>query len=184
MKAYNLANKVKKVKYLILDVDGVLTQGGLFYNEGDQETKRFDVKDGLAVFIALKSGLGVGIISGKRSEALQRRATELGVQDLEQGVNDKREAYKSIKEKYGYNDEEMAFLGDDIIDLSVLVQVGFSACTGDAHFKVKEAVDYITVHKGGLGAVRELIDLILFLKQIDLGKVALPFFIPDLKKKP
>ncbi|MBN2543082.1 HAD-IIIA family hydrolase [bacterium] len=179
MKAYNLAKKISKIKYLILDVDGVLTRGGIYYGKKDHEIKRFDVKDGLSIFVAEKVGLKVGIISGKSSDALKRRGEELGVADLIQGVPDKLESYEEIKKKHGLKDEEMAFIGDDIIDLSVLVQVGFAACTRDAMPEVKQVVDYIAVRKGGEGAVREVIDLILYLKQIDIKNFPLPFIIPD-----
>lgn len=157
----SLEEKLRAVRALLLDVDGVLTDGSITYTSSGEETKVFDVKDGYGITAAIARGLRVGIITGRSSEIVIRRATELGITDVYQGILDKRAALEDFKVRYQLNDCDIAYMGDDVLDLVVLKQVGFSAAPKNAHASVKIAVDLITQEKGGRGAVREVIDLIL-----------------------
>lgn len=150
-----------KITVLILDVDGVMTDGGIIYDENGHETKRFNVKDGLGIKLAQKSGLEIVIISGRKSVVTDLRSAELGISRVYTGVKDKLECYRLVKEEMGVKDENVAYIGDDLNDYALLNAVGFSATVSDAFDYMKGVVDYVTVRKGGDGAVRELIELIL-----------------------
>jgi len=151
-----------RVRLLLLDVDGVLTDGGLDYGPGDGvESRRFDVKDGAGIYLAVKHGFEVGILTGKRSRAVEMRASDLGISRVVQGSRDKRKGLEEALADGKYAPEEVAYVGDDIIDLPVFAKVGFTACPSDAHSLVKARVDYVCSLPGGHGAVREVIDLIL-----------------------
>ncbi len=149
------------IKALILDVDGVLTDGGIIYDENGLETKRFDVKDGLGIKLAQHSGIEVVVISGRKSKVTELRCRELGIKRYYTGIKDKTECYNSLKEELGITDGETAFMGDDLNDLKLLKQVGFSATVSDSFDYIKSEVDYVTEKKGGRGAVREFIEQIL-----------------------
>lgn len=153
--------KLKSIKILLMDVDGVLTDGRFYYSDEGAEFKAFDVKDGFAIRMGGIAGLKFGIITGKMSSIVERRAKELGITEVHQGYFDKLEVYNGIKSRNGLTDAECAYIGDDLFDLSVISQVGFSACPADAVDEVKNTVDFIASHKGGRGAVRELIEMIL-----------------------
>lgn len=156
-----LGEKIKKIKILILDVDGVLTDGQIFINDKGIEIKAFDVKDGHGIRMAQRAGLRIAFLSGRKSKAVIKRAKELGVVDVLQGILYKLEGYEALQEKYRLEPEEIAYVGDDVIDIPVLRRVGFSIAVLDATDEVKEVVHYITRLPGGRGAVREVIDLIL-----------------------
>ncbi|ADD68077.1 3-deoxy-D-manno-octulosonate 8-phosphate phosphatase, YrbI family [Denitrovibrio acetiphilus DSM 12809] len=149
------------IKVLMLDVDGVMTDGGIIYDENGHETKRFDVKDGLGIKLAQKHGIEVIIISGRKSVVTDLRTKELGIRRVYTGVKDKLECYSSLKKELRVCDEECAYIGDDLNDISLLKTVGFSATVSDAFDYMKDSVDYVTVKNGGSGAVRELIEVIL-----------------------
>lgn len=144
-----------------MDVDGVLTDGRFIYLDDGRQAKSFDVKDGFAIRLASRYGLKFGIITGKMSANVDRRAEELDIEEVHQGYFDKLNVYKKIKEKHGLTDIEIAFIGDDLFDLGVLKAVGFSACPVDAVPEVISEVDYVTKRKGGRGAVREIIEMVL-----------------------
>jgi len=144
-----------------MDVDGVLTDGRFYYSDTGAEYKCFDVKDGFAIRLAGMLGLKFGIITGKMSTIVERRAKELGIEEVHQGYFDKVEVYQSIKQRHNLQDEECAYMGDDLFDLGVMRQVGFAACPADAASEVKDIADYVSRYNGGRGAVRELIELIL-----------------------
>ena len=154
-----MKEKIRAVKMLITDVDGVLTDGKLYYLGNGVEAKSFDVKDGFIIRLAIKLGLRFGIITGKMSSIVERRAKELGIEEVHQGYFDKLTIYEGIKKRQGLEDKDIAYIGDDLFDLGVLTSVGFSACPSDAAPEVKEVVDYITEKPGGKGAIRELIEL-------------------------
>jgi|YelNatPaOPRAMG01_1025707.scaffolds.fasta_scaffold16554_4 3-deoxy-D-manno-octulosonate 8-phosphate phosphatase (KDO 8-P phosphatase) len=156
-----LRERLRRVRLLLLDVDGVLTDGGLFYGSGDAEMKRFDVKDGAGMFLAGKFGLEVGLLTGKSSPMVAKRAQELGLTRVVQGALDKVPALETILGDGRYSLREVGYVGDDVLDLPVIRRAGFSACPSDAHPLVRERVDYVCEHRGGSGAVREVIDLIL-----------------------
>jgi 3-deoxy-D-manno-octulosonate 8-phosphate phosphatase (KDO 8-P phosphatase) len=159
-----LIEKARKIKLIIFDVDGVLTDGGITYgSEGDREieTKTFHAHDGFGISRAIKSGISIAFITGRRSIVVERRARELGVSALFQGSEDKLPPYRKLKRRYSVTDKEVACMGDDVPDLVVLNRVGLSAAPRSALPEVKQAVDYVSRLDGGQGAVREFIDLIL-----------------------
>jgi 3-deoxy-D-manno-octulosonate 8-phosphate phosphatase (KDO 8-P phosphatase) len=146
---------------MLLDVDGVLTDGGIIIDGRGGETKRFDVRDGQGIALLIRAGITVGFISGRSSNIVRHRAKELGVRIVYQGVRDKADAYNEIKEKTGFRDEQIAYLGDDIVDLPIMRRVGLAMAVRDSWPGVKPGVDYITQAKGGRGAVREVSELLL-----------------------
>ena len=156
-----VVEKIRKIKLLILDVDGVLTDGGIFYNDEGGETKRFDVKDGHGIKLAIASGIDVALVSARESKAVQYRAENLGIKLVYQGIRDKVRAIEEIMEKKSLKPDEIAYVGDDLVDLKVIKRVGFSAAVQDASKDVLDRADYITVRPGGRGAVREVVEVLL-----------------------
>ena len=150
-----------KIKLLLLDVDGVMTDGRIIYDNDGGETKAFDVKDGHGLKLVQRAGIQVGIITGRQSAIVTRRATELGIDLVYQGVKDKRLPFNEILEKLSLTPEEVAYVGDDIVDLPVMRQVGFAATVADAMDDVKLYADMVTKRSGGRGAVREICDFLL-----------------------
>jgi 3-deoxy-D-manno-octulosonate 8-phosphate phosphatase (KDO 8-P phosphatase) len=156
-----LRKKAEKIKLLLLDVDGVLTDGGIVIDNRGVETKRFDVHDGQGITLLVRSGLTVGFITSRRSKIVSRRARELGVKLVYQGVQHKGDAYDAILSKTGLTDEQIACVGDDLADLPLLCRVGFAVAVGDSVPEIKQRADYVTRARGGNGAVREICELIL-----------------------
>ncbi len=157
----SLPSKAKKIKLLLLDVDGVMTDGSIILDSSGNETKCFHVRDGHGIKLIQKAGIHVGIITGRSSEVVNIRARELGITEVHQGVHDKILVYDAIILKYGLKDEEVAYIGDDAVDLSIFKRVGFAAAVADADPSVKPYVDLITKSAGGRGAVREVINFII-----------------------
>jgi len=157
----SLRAKAKKIKLLLLDVDGVLTDGRIILDGMGNELKGFHVRDGHGIKMAQHSGIVIGIITGRTSDVVNVRARELGIQEVHQGSLEKISVYESILSKYGLRDEEVAFMGDDIVDLDVLKRAGFSVTVADADPSVMKHVDFVTKKEGGRGAVREFINFIL-----------------------
>ena len=155
-----LKEKAARIKLLRLDVDGTLTDGQLIYGPGGETYKSFNVKDGLGIYLIQKEGIQVGLISGRYSKVVEDRARELGISFVWQSVRDKLDLFKKILKEFHLEAEEVAFMGDDLNDLSLLKKAGFSAATGDASREVQEVVDFVSKRDGGKGAVREFIDLI------------------------
>lgn len=156
-----LNQNIQKIKLLLLDVDGVLTEGSIILTGSKDETIIFNIHDGLAVKLAQTGGIKIGIITGRTSDAVKRRADELNIDILYQGQQDKIKAYEQIKEQLALADEEIAYIGDDLPDLKILKKVGLSFTVSDACNEVKKAAAYVTRRRGGKGAVREVIELIL-----------------------
>ena len=156
-----MRERCRKIRLLLLDVDGVLTDGRIVYDDHGVETKAFDVKDGHGLKLLQRAGVRIGIITGRQSRLVEVRAAELGIDILYQGVKDKLEPYRQILTEYGLRDEEVAYVGDDVVDLPVLRRVGFSAAVADAVDDVKPYVAYVCSRAGGRGAVREVCDLLL-----------------------
>jgi len=154
-------DKAKKVSFLILDVDGVMTDGGIVYSEQGEEVKVFNVRDGLGIKMLIREGIKVAIISGRKSKAVDCRAEELGIIDVYQGVTDKVAVFEEILKKSKIRPDQVGFIGDDLVDLPLLSNVGFSVAVSDAVDEVKENVDYVTKQRGGNGAVREVCELLL-----------------------
>ena len=155
------AAKAGKVRVLLLDVDGVLSDGGIAYDGEGRESKRFHVRDGHGIKMIQRAGIEVGIISGRSSESVSVRARELGISLVHQGAFDKVAVWRGILEERGISPGETAYVGDDIVDLPLLRQVGFAAAVADAEEYVRAAVDYVSSRPGGQGAVREIVEFIL-----------------------
>lgn len=153
--------RLSGIKLLLLDVDGVMTDSGVYFTEQGDEIKKFNIQDGYGIVKLQRSGITVGIITGRVSKLVQRRANELGIQEVYQNLDNKLEAYQQVKQKLNVTDAEVVYIGDDEPDLPVIAQVGFSAAPADAMPEVKKKVDYVCKRKGGEGAVREVADLIL-----------------------
>jgi 3-deoxy-D-manno-octulosonate 8-phosphate phosphatase (KDO 8-P phosphatase) len=153
--------KAAKIKLILLDVDGVLTDGGIIIDDRGVEAKRFDVRDGQGITLLIHSGIKVGLLTGRYSGIVRRRAKELGVTIVHQGVRDKAEIYERIRRKNGLKDEQVAYIGDDILDLPVLRRAGLAITVRDGWPGLRIEVDYITETKGGMGAVREVSELLL-----------------------
>lgn len=149
------------MQLLILDVDGVLTGGEIILGSEGMELKHFHTRDGLGIAMAHRAGLKVAFITGRVSQAVVTRAGELGIQDLFQGNFDKIEAYESLLKKHQLSDEQVAFVGDDLVDLPVLQRVGLKIAVANASGELKVLADYVTLAGGGRGAVREVVDLLL-----------------------
>jgi len=153
--------KLKNIRLLLLDVDGVMTDGGIIYDATGLETKRFNVKDGHGIKMLQRHGVEVGIITGRTSVVVDNRAKELGISLVYQGALKKLDSYLDIKLRTGLEDQQIAYMGDDVIDVPVLRRVGFSAAPLDGLVEVRSIVDYVATCAGGCGAVRELCDHIL-----------------------
>ena len=149
---------------MLLDVDGIMTDGKIFIDGHGNEFKAFHIHDGHGIYLLKSAGIEVGIISGRTAKAVEYRARELDIKEVHQDARDKIRVYETIRAKYHLADDQVAFMGDDLIDLPLLQRVGFSATAIDAVKTVKDAVDMITEKKGGEGAVREVIDFILMTK--------------------
>jgi len=144
-----------------MDVDGVMTDGVITFDHWGRETKRFNVHDGLGIFLARKMGMVVGIITSRSSRAVKVRARELNIEFLSMGHKNKLRPYRDFKRKLNLSDEKIAYVGDDLLDLPVMKKCGFAVCVNDGKDDVKEHAHFITSADGGKGAVREVIELIL-----------------------
>ena len=153
--------KLARIRMIILDVDGVLTDGRIVYGSDGTEYKCFDAHDGYGVTRASALGVKFAAISGRSSKVTSLRMKKLGIKDVYQNHMDKVAAYTKLKKKYRLRDEQVCFIGDDEFDMPLLAKVGFGAAPKDAMKKVRDAVHYVAHKKGGRGAVREVIDLIL-----------------------
>ena len=156
-----IENKLKKIKLLLLDVDGVLTDGSIIYNDNSEETKVFNVKDGLGIRLLMEAGLNVCIVTGRSSKALYHRCKNLGITMLFDGVRNKAAELDIISEQTGVSPEEIAFIGDDLPDLPLMRIVELSIAVADSHEAVLEKACMVTSAKGGAGAVREVCEAIL-----------------------
>ena len=153
--------KIKPIKLLILDVDGVLTDGKIIYNDRGEEIKAFNVRDGHGLKLLMRAGIGIALITGRKSKVVLHRARDLGIKNVYQKVTNKIEVYEKILKGKKLKDENVGFVGDDLVDIPVLKRVGFSAAVGDAIPEVREVADYVASKKGGEGAVREICELLL-----------------------
>ncbi len=156
-----LGRKLRSIRMVVLDVDGVMTDGRIIYGSDGTEYKSFHVHDGYGIFRARAAGLKFAIISGRTSRVTTYRARRLGIGEVHQGADDKLKPYRILKARHKLKDREICFIGDDEFDLPLLDVVGFSAAPGDAIAEVKKRVDYVAHASGGRGAVREIVDMIL-----------------------
>jgi 3-deoxy-D-manno-octulosonate 8-phosphate phosphatase (KDO 8-P phosphatase) len=159
------AARLAAVRLLVMDVDGVLTDGGIYYTERGDELKRFDVRDGQGLVLLRQAGVLTAVITRRRSEIVERRADELGIVEVHQGASDKRAVLETLLARRGLPASEAAYVGDDIGDLPAMQLVGLPVAVADAVPPVKRAAAYITRTRPGHGAIRELCDLILAAKQ-------------------
>jgi 3-deoxy-D-manno-octulosonate 8-phosphate phosphatase (KDO 8-P phosphatase) len=153
--------KAKEVKLLLLDVDGVLTDGTLIFSNNGTESKAFNTQDGFGIRLLQEAGIDVGVITARKSTAVTQRAENLKMRYVYQGESNKLTAYSAILKDSGLKPVEIAYMGDDWLDLILLKRVGFAAAPANGAAEVKEIAHYTTVQDGGNGAVREICDLIL-----------------------
>jgi 3-deoxy-D-manno-octulosonate 8-phosphate phosphatase (KDO 8-P phosphatase) len=153
--------KIKQLKLLILDVDGVLTDGRLFFDNQGKEYKCFHARDGHGLKLLRQTGVEVAVISGRSSNSVALRMQSLGIEHVYQGHENKRAAFSEILENLNLEAAQAAHVGDDLLDLPIMTQVGFSIAVQDANFAVKQYADWCTQTPGGQGAVREVCDLIM-----------------------
>jgi 3-deoxy-D-manno-octulosonate 8-phosphate phosphatase (KDO 8-P phosphatase) len=150
-----------RIKLLLMDCDGVLTDGRVWILEGGDDQKAFNVRDGLGLELLHRGGLRSGIISGRTSTAVERRATGLGISFLRQGCVNKVDAFEEVLSVAGVDASEVAYVGDDLNDLPLMKRSGLGVAVHDAAAEVKQAADFVTQAKGGRGAVREVVELLL-----------------------
>jgi len=153
--------RARRVRLVLLDVDGVLTDGSIVLHGDGSESKTFHIRDGAAIVWTLRCGLTVGLLSARESAPTQRRAAQLGIPIVSQGAASKAAEYARIIADLGLTDEEVAYMGDDLLDLAVLRKVGLAAVPADAAEEASACAHWVSRHPGGRGAVRELLELIL-----------------------
>jgi 3-deoxy-D-manno-octulosonate 8-phosphate phosphatase (KDO 8-P phosphatase) len=151
----------RSIELVLMDVDGVMTDGGILFIDAKSEGRIFDAKDGVGIWLLRRAGLSTGVISGRTSAAVRRRVRELGMEEIHLKVRDKLTVYRQILERRRLSDEAVCFIGDDVVDLAVLQRVGLAVAPADAHPEVRRVATYVTRAVGGAGAVREVADLIL-----------------------
>ncbi len=156
---------LRGIKLFATDVDGVLTDGGMYYAESGDEWKKFNTRDGMGIKLLQKAGIITAIVTQERTKLVARRAEKLTIPELHQGVMDKLSLVREMAARYGLTLSQVAYIGDDINDLETLKAVGFSATPADGMPQVAAVVDYICRKKGGEGAVREIIEMILDAQQ-------------------
>ena len=152
---------LRNIKVLAMDVDGVLTDGKIIVDSNGVETKNFDVQDGFGIVFIRKTGIRTAVISARASGVVKHRAEELHVDKVFTGAYPKTAAYEQMLKDFGVCDEEVCFIGDDLADLVLLKRAGFAVAVANAVFEVKQIADYVSKRRGGDGAVREVVELIL-----------------------
>ena len=157
----NIKDKLKKIKLLIMDVDGVMTDGRIIMDDEGREIKNFNVRDGHGLKLIQRYGMKVAILTGRQSKVVEHRAKDLEIKDVYQKVYNKKDVFDKILKKHKLSANDAAFIGDDIVDIPVLRRVGFSVAVADAADVVKKSVDYVTKNRGGHGAIREVCEMIL-----------------------
>lgn len=156
-----LSERLCQVRLLAVDVDGVLTDGGVYIGDDGRELRRFDIKDGLGLKQAQTAGLILAIISSSPVEAIAYRAQRLGIEEVHLDITDKLQTLREICERYAVALEQVCYVGDDLVDLPVLQAVGLPCAPADAVIQVQQAARYVTLARGGYGAVREVCDLLV-----------------------
>ena len=161
MKTSTWPKNLKDIQLLLLDVDGVLTDGSIIYSDEDSETKVFNVKDGYGLKLVMSTGIKVGLVTGRTSKALHRRCRDLGIKYIYDGVQQKAPLLDKIVLETGVGADNTAFIGDDLPDIPLMRRIGLSIAVADAHEMVRDYSDWITSAPGGRGAVREVCDALL-----------------------
>ena len=154
-------NKAAQVRLMIFDVDGILTDGSLHFGPEGEMMKTFNVLDGQGIKLLQQAGIATAIISARQSAIVSKRAADLGISHVMQGIHDKKSAFLTLTQDLGIAHEHCGFIGDDVIDLPILLRVGFAASVPNGHQEVQTRVDYITKASGGRGAAREVCDFVL-----------------------
>jgi 3-deoxy-D-manno-octulosonate 8-phosphate phosphatase (KDO 8-P phosphatase) len=156
-----LLQRIKKIKILMLDVDGVLTDGRIIMDDRGREVKFFDVRDGHGLKMLMRTGVEVVFLTGRRSRVVEHRAKDLGITEVHQGALNKVEVFEALLRRKGYRAAQAAYAGDDIVDVPVLRRAGFSVAVANAVAEAKKAAHVVTRQEGGRGAVREICEMIL-----------------------
>ncbi|CUQ68054.1 KdsC family phosphatase [Candidatus Nitrospira inopinata] len=156
---------LQHIRLFATDVDGVLTDAGMYYSESGDEWKKFNTRDGMGIKLLQKAGLITAIVTQERTRLVARRAEKLTIPEVHQGVTDKLSMIRDMASRYGLALDQVAYIGDDVNDLEALKAVGFSASPADGMPQVLQAVDYVCRKKGGEGAVREVVEMILEAQQ-------------------
>lgn len=162
----NLEQRCQGIELLLTDVDGVLTDGGVILNNEGVESKKFHIRDGLGFKLWRQAGFKCGLITGRNSQVVRLRAQELSLDIVRQGIVDKGTVAQEVLKKFNLEPEQLAFVGDDLIDLGAIRLAGLGIAVADAVDEVKEAADYVTKTPGGKGAIREVIEVILKAKKV------------------
>ena len=165
-KSINKKPDLSKIKMILMDMDGCLTNGQIIYSSSGEDIKVFHVHDGYGLTRGLQHGLKFAVISGKESAVNKRRMERLKIHHLYEGIDDKLVPFEELKKLYGFKNDEFAYIGDDEFDIPLLKKVGFSCCPNSAVDEVKKHVHYVCKKNGGEGAVREMIDKILKAKKL------------------
>ena len=160
------SSNIRSIKLLALDVDGVLTDGRIYYSNSGDELKAFNIKDGLGIKLLQRADVKVDIITGRQSQIVARRAQELGIEDVVQGREDKREALLELCQRHKLSLAECAYMGDDLPDLGAIIAAGLGLTVADGATRVREAADWVSNFSGGAGAVREACEFILASREI------------------
>lgn len=153
--------RAARVRLMIFDVDGILTDGSLYYGAAGESIKAFNVLDGQGIKLLQQAGVATAIISARKSDILACRAVDLGIRHLQQGVHDKHAAFEQLRQQTALETAQCGFIGDDVVDLPILLRVGFAASVPGGHIEVRTRVHYVTQAGGGRGAAREICDFIL-----------------------
>ena len=161
MSTDTVRSRARRVRLILLDVDGVLTDGTVIMHGNGTESKAFHIRDGAAIVWAMQAGLEVGLLSARSSAATAQRAAQLGISIVSQGVVSKPLEFDRILAERGVAEEDVAYMGDDLLDLAVLARAGLAAAPADAASEVRAATHWVSTYGGGRGAVREFIELIL-----------------------
>jgi 3-deoxy-D-manno-octulosonate 8-phosphate phosphatase (KDO 8-P phosphatase) len=157
----DLTARAQQIRLLVLDVDGVLTNGGLFFGDDGQEYKMFNSRDGHGMRMLQDAGIPIAIITGRQSEVVKHRMENLGVAHVYQGQREKLPAFEALLQEVGLAAEQVAYVGDDVVDLPILIRVGLAIAVQDAHTLVKQHAHWTTPQGGGRGAVRDACELIM-----------------------
>jgi len=155
------SDRCRRIQLILSDVDGVLTDGGIIFDNQGVELKQFHIRDGLGIRIWQRTGFKFGLITGRSSQIVKQRAAELGIEIVRQGFEQKWPAALEVMQSLGLTSEQVCFLGDDLPDLPVIRRVGLGVAVADAAQEVRSAAHLVTRHRGGTGAVRELVEIIL-----------------------
>ena len=160
-----IQNKIKKIKIILTDVDGVLTDAGIYYNKNGEFLKKFNTRDSLGMELLLEKNIKTVMLTRENSEIVKQRAKKIKIVDLFSNIKNKKSILSKIQKKYSVKINEIAYIGDDIIDLEIMKSVGFCASPNDGIFQIKKISDYVCILNGGEGAFREFAELILKYKK-------------------